>query len=166
MGDRSPDYQMALVSDRECLRLGRASEAGALLHVPAFLAGVLAAGHAEVEGLVEGLGHAGGVLALVLVPGNLHRIREGLAVVQHEAAQASSKEARRLQRERLGWLRIECVMGTAPLAERVGKVGHRGSVVPAPEEPLPGMSVDLRLAVRAPAASLVSRTEGDTPKVR
>ena len=128
-GYRSAHDQVALGLDRPEPRLRSARQARSLAMVPAFVAGVLTARHAEVERPVERLGHASRVFVLVGLACEGHGVVQRLIVVQHEVLEALGQDPRPLQRQSLGRGRMELIAGATPLAVRVGIVEHWRSVV-------------------------------------
>ena len=104
-------------------------DARALVRVPALVARVLAAGHAEVEGPVELLGDASGLTALDVHASAGHRLVQRSFVVHDEVLQALRQDARASQGGPLRGRRTEGVAGATPLAIRVGEVAHLSSAV-------------------------------------
>ena len=103
----------------------RARQAACLGLVPAVRAGVLAAGHAEVERLVERVQLMRGLLAIGVAAGRCHRLVHRRLVGQDEVLQPARQDLDALEagtRPR----RFERVAGAAPFAEGFGQdLGHR-----------------------------------------
>ncbi len=126
---RSAHDQVALGLDRPEPRLRSARQARPLVRVPALVAGVLTARHAEVERAVERLGHPSRAFVLVRLTREGHGVVQRLTVGEHEVLEALGQDPRPLQRQRPRRVRIERVAGAAPLAVQVGIVEHWRSVV-------------------------------------
>ncbi len=93
--------------------------------VPAVRAGVLAALHAEVECLVEGIELVGGDLTLGLAPGGGHRLVHRGAVGQHEVLEPARHHLHALEPQ-LRTSGFERVARATAFAERLGQdLGHR-----------------------------------------
>ena len=106
-----------------------AGETSALDWIPALVARVLAAGHAEVEGPVELLGDASGLTGSNVDAGSGHRIVHRSFVAHDEVLQALRQDTCACQRGPLRGRGTEGVAGATPLAIRVGEVAHLSSTV-------------------------------------